>query len=90
MRFHQKQSQIGCTLGNFDLQHQENLNLSQYSDTTQNVQLSEVAGNLRKSKINVHLESPAATLTVLRATYVLLRAKQREEKKQYNGNTKNV
>lgn len=48
MRFHQKLSQIGRELGNFNVQHPENLNLSQYSDTTQNVQLLEVAGNLRK------------------------------------------
>lgn len=90
MRFQQKPPQIGCKLGNFNIQHQEYLNLSQYSDTTQDVQLLEVGGNLRKSKINVHLESPGATLTVLRATYVLLRTKQREEKKQCNDNTKKV
>lgn len=90
MRFQQKPSQIGCKMGNFIIQHQQYLNLSQQSDTTQNIQLLEVAGNLTKSKINVHLESPVATLTVLRATYVLLRTKQREEKKQCNGNTKKV
>lgn len=87
MRFQQKPSQIGCKMGNFIIQY---LNLSQQSDTTQKVQLLEVAGNLRKSKINVHLESPVATLTVLIATYILLRTKQREEKKQCNGNTKKV
>lgn len=33
------------------VQHPENLNLSQHSDTTQNVQLSEGVGNLRSQKL---------------------------------------